>query len=91
MFEKSQRIGLMVYLYYNRDARKLAKYGDLVYHSKKMRYLVLYTDKAKSQDLKDELTKLKFVKKVKLSQLDQIDQDFVGNLHRPEKFSENGA
>lgn len=36
MFEKTERQGIIVYLYYNRDARKLAKYGDVLYHSRKM-------------------------------------------------------
>ena len=35
MFEKQERQGIIVYLYYNRDARKLNKYGDVLYHSRK--------------------------------------------------------
>ena len=42
MFEKAERSGLIVYLYYNRDAKKLQEYGDICYHSKKHRYLQLY-------------------------------------------------
>lgn len=34
MFEKQERQGIIVYLYYNRDARKLNKYGDVLYHSR---------------------------------------------------------
>ena len=48
MFEKNERVGLAVYLYYNRDARKLSKYGDIIYHSRRFRYLVLYLDKSKA-------------------------------------------
>ncbi|MFC2526471.1 MAG: DUF2129 domain-containing protein, partial [Veillonella parvula] len=29
----------LIYLYYNRDAKKLDNYGDICYHSKKHRYL----------------------------------------------------
>ena len=32
-----KRQGIIVYLYYNRDLRKIAKFGDVVYHSYKMR------------------------------------------------------
>ena len=32
MFEKESRSGLIVYLYYNRDAKKLQSYGDICYH-----------------------------------------------------------
>ncbi len=38
MFEKVNRSGLIIYLYYNRDAKKLQDYGDITYHSKKHRY-----------------------------------------------------
>ena len=34
MFEKVNRSGLIIYLYYNRDAKKLQDYGDITYHSK---------------------------------------------------------
>ncbi len=34
MFVKENRSGLIIYLYYNRDAKKLANYGDTSYHSK---------------------------------------------------------
>ena len=39
-----KRQGIIVYLYYNRDLRKIAKFGDVVYHSYKMRYVHLYVD-----------------------------------------------
>ncbi len=67
MFQKQERIGLVIYLYYNRDARKLLKFGDLYYHSKR-----------------SEISRLKFVKEVKPSAFDDIDRQFVGNLHREE-------
>ena len=35
MFTKEERIGLIIYLYYNRDVKKLEDVGDIVYHSKK--------------------------------------------------------
>ena len=42
MFKKEERTGLIVYLYYNRDVKKIETIGDIVYHSKKHRYLQLY-------------------------------------------------
>ncbi|HEO6986780.1 TPA: DUF2129 domain-containing protein, partial [Streptococcus agalactiae] len=42
---KQERLGMSVYLYYNRDARKLYKYGDVHYHSRRLRYLVIYVNK----------------------------------------------
>ena len=80
MFEKQERQGIIVYLYYNRDARKLNKYGDVLYHSRKFHYQVLYVNKEEAADIVEEISALKFVKAVSLSEIDNIDQDFVGNL-----------
>ena len=44
-----KRQGIIVYLYYNRDLRKIAKFGDVVYHSFKMRYVHLYVDETRSR------------------------------------------
>ena len=35
MFKKEERTGIIVYLYYNRDVKKIEAIGDIVYHSKK--------------------------------------------------------
>ncbi|MFC3927121.1 DUF2129 domain-containing protein [Streptococcus caprae] len=94
MFEKENRVGLFVYLYYNRDARKIAKFGDLIYQSKRMRYLLLYLPAGEVQETVAQLNKLKYVKKVRVSELDTIDQNFVGNLlqlEKSENFEENEA
>ena len=80
MFKKQERQGIIVYLYYNRDARKLNKYGDVLYHSRKLNYQVLYVNKEEEADIVEEISALKFVKAVSLSEIDNIDQDFVGNL-----------
>ncbi|MGT2933228.1 YlbG family protein [Streptococcus catagoni] len=85
MFEKQKRIGLLVYLYYNRDARKVYKYGDLYYHSKRSRYLLLYVNKEDASEKIKEISKLRFVREVKVSKFDEIDHKFVGNLQRPEE------
>lgn len=82
MFKKQERQGIIVYLYYNRDARKLNKFGDVLYHSHKMRYQVLYVNKEEAEDIAKEISELKFVKEVLLSEFDNIDENFVGNLAR---------
>lgn len=86
MLDKVERVGLAVYLYYNRDARKLAQYGDVIYQSKKLRYVLMYVNAEKVEETQKNLEGLKFVKRVSLSQLAEIDQDFVGNLQRFEKM-----
>ena len=82
MFEKKDRISLAVYLHYNRDARKLNQYGDIVYHSKRLRYVLVYMDKDKVDVAITKLKKEKFVKKLVPSYIKELDQNFVGSLWR---------
>ncbi|EPX2854419.1 YlbG family protein [Streptococcus pyogenes] len=84
MFQKQERIGLAVYLYYNRDARKLSKFGDLYYHSKRSRYFIIYINKNDLDTKLEEMRRLKCVKDIRPSAFDDIDRQFVGNLHRDE-------
>ena len=65
MFEKVNRSGLIIYLYYNRDAKKLQEYGDICYHSKKHRYLQLYVPTEELDDLVERLGKERFIKKIR--------------------------
>ncbi|EHI73318.1 hypothetical cytosolic protein [Streptococcus criceti] len=88
MFEKQERLGIIVYLYYNRDARKLNRYGDMIYHSRRFRYVHLYLDADKLEETLETLKKLKFVKRVRLSHFDEIDRNLVGSLYREENKPE---
>ena len=83
MFKKEERAGLIVYLYYNRDAKKLEHVGDIIYHSKKRRYVQLYVDKQKAEEIKAQLVKERFVKRIRLSHIQDLDTNFVGSLYRP--------
>lgn len=85
MFEKKERLALTIYLHYNRDARKLNQYGDILYHSRRMRYALLYVNQEEAEKLIDRLKKERFVKKVLPSYTKEIDQNFVGNLTRMEE------
>ncbi len=85
MFEKKERMSLAIYLHYNRDARKLSQFGDIVYHSRRLRYLILYVDGQQAADLKEKLEKEKFVKRVEPSYIKDLDQNFVGSLWREEE------
>ena len=82
MIEIGKKVSLAVYLYYNRDARKVAKLGDVIYHSKRFRYVILYVNQEDALAIQEDLSGQKFVKAVEPSAWEQIDQDFVGSLHR---------
>ena len=97
MIEREERVGLIVYLYYNRDAKKLANFGDIIYHSKKHRYLQLYVAKdqadylnlyvkqEEAQNLQENLPKERYVKQVRISHIKELDQNFVGSLYREQE------
>ncbi|HFI0039608.1 TPA: DUF2129 domain-containing protein [Streptococcus suis] len=85
MFEKQPRTCLTIYLHYNRDARKLSQYGDLIYHSKRLRYVSVYINQDQQEEITAKLKKEKFVKKVVPSYMKEIDQNFVGSLWREEE------
>ncbi|KJQ77319.1 YlbG family protein [Streptococcus oralis] len=85
MFEKVNRSGLIIYLYYNRDAKKLQEYGDICYHSKKHRYLQLYVPTEELDDLVERLGKERFIKKVRPCHIQELETPFVGNLYRNEE------
>ena len=84
MFEKQERTGLIVKLYDNRDVKKLQSVGDVLYHSKKCRYVQLYVDSDKADQVMEDLKKERYVKKVLPCHLKDLDTDFVGSLQRLE-------
>ena len=85
MFEKVNRSGLIIYLYYNRDAKKLQEYGDICYHSKKHRYLQLYVPTEELDDLVERLGKERYIKKIRRCHIRGLETPFVGNLYRNEE------
>ena len=85
MFEKVNRSGLIIYLYYNRDAKKIQEYGDICYHSKKHRYLQLYVPTEELDDLVERLGKERFIKKIRRCHIQELETPFVGNLYRSEE------
>ena len=85
MFEKTNRSGLIIYLYYNRDAKKIQEYGDICYHSKKHRYLQLYVPTKELDDLVERLGNERYIKKIRRCHIQELETPFVGNLYRTEE------
>ena len=85
MFEKTNRSGLIIYLYYNRDAKKIQEYGDICYHSKKHRYLQLYVPTEELDDLVERLGKERYIKKIRRCHIQELETPFVGNLYRTDE------
>jgi uncharacterized protein YlbG (UPF0298 family) len=74
--EIPSRTSLIVYLRnVNNDQFKLRRFGDIVYFSKKLHYLILYVNKGEAEETADKLRTFSFVKKVEFSQNDALDLD----------------
>ena len=88
-FEKVERRGLIVYLYYNRDVKKLKKYGDILYHSRKHRYVQIYVNQDQVEELEKKLKEESFVRELKRTLLQDLDQNFVGSLWREKEVEKS--
>ncbi|MFZ2332482.1 MAG: YlbG family protein [Lactobacillus delbrueckii] len=74
--EIASRTSLIVYLRnVNNDQFKLRGFGDIVYFSKKLHYLILYVNQAEAEETASKLRTFSFVKKVEFSQNDALDLD----------------
>lgn len=58
------RQGLIVYVHHLKQAKSLRKYGHVHFISRKMKYVVLYTDQETIEATKTKLEKLPYVKSV---------------------------
>jgi uncharacterized protein YlbG (UPF0298 family) len=67
-----------VYVYYSsyKHVRQLTRLGDLVYSSKKARYVLLYVDTSSLDMIISKLKALHFVKEIKVSAFDHLDLNF---------------
>ena len=84
MFEKVNRSGLIIYLYYNRDAKNCRIMEILPIIPRKHRYLQLYVPTQEVEQLVGRLSKEKFIKKVRVCHIQELETPFVGNLYREE-------
>ncbi|EST13157.1 YlbG family protein [Sporolactobacillus laevolacticus] len=67
-----KRDGLIVWLYNTKYLRVLRRYGYVHYISKRMKYAILYCDHEQTEGMISQLSKLKFVKAVDRSHLQEI-------------------
>ncbi|QCZ53049.1 hypothetical protein UCCLBBS449_1092 [Levilactobacillus brevis] len=77
-FTIQPRQSLIVYTYSLKQTRQLERYGTVMYVSKKMRYVVLYVNREDVTKLTDQLTHLRFVKRVVASSRPTINETFNG-------------
>ncbi|QNQ80585.1 DUF2129 domain-containing protein [Lactobacillus sp. PV034] len=67
------RKSIIVWLYNARDQYKLRHFGDIVYFSRKNKYVIIYLNAEQVDQTINSLKKEKFVKKVERSQQDNLN------------------
>lgn len=75
-FQEKKRQGIIIYVKNLKNIRPLRHYGQIYYVSKKMKYVVLYVDENKADEVVATLNKQNFVKKVVLSHKREVNTDY---------------
>ncbi|MDE5051380.1 YlbG family protein [Niallia taxi] len=81
-----QRQGLVIYLYSLKQAKMLRRYGNVHYISKRLKYVVLYTNLNEAEALMEKLNSFSFVKKVEPSYKPFLKMEFENS--KPDKAKE---
>lgn len=76
-FEPTSRRSLIVHLRSMRAVRSIRRYGNLIYVSRKMHYLVLYVDQDQIDDVAENVKKLRNVEKVEKSTWPDLDPELT--------------
>ncbi|MET3682025.1 uncharacterized protein YlbG (UPF0298 family) [Alkalibacillus flavidus] len=80
MFTK--RRGLIVWFKHIKQAKKLRRFGHLIYTSKRQKYAVLYVDQDDVDEVKADLESQSFVTAVDLSHKPDISTAYQGMLEK---------
>ena len=80
------RQGVIVYLHTLKQAKMLRKFGNIHYVSKKLKYVVLYTNMDEVEALVEKLRGYSFVKRVDLSHKPFLKVEYENS--KPDKAKE---
>ncbi|GGL44914.1 YlbG family protein [Sporolactobacillus putidus] len=81
-----KRDGLVVWLYNLKYLRVLRRYGYVHYVSKKMKYAILYCNGETTEFVVSQLARMKFVKSIEQSHLQEVRTTYEkGKTKREEK------
>lgn len=81
-----ERQGMIVYLHTLKQAKMLRKFGNIHYVSKKLKYVVMYTNMEDVEALSEKLKSYSFVKKVELSYKPFLKMEYENS--KPDKAKE---
>ncbi|TDM07377.1 DUF2129 domain-containing protein [Macrococcus lamae] len=76
-----ERTNLIVYLKSSKHERQIRKFGHIVYSNKKDKWLSIYIDHDKTEDILEQLIKLKYVVDVQVSPYNTLERQYE-SVHR---------
>jgi uncharacterized protein YlbG (UPF0298 family) len=80
------RQGIIVYLHTLKQAKMLRKFGNIHFVSKKLKYVVIYTNMEDVETISDKLKSYSFVKRVELSYKPYVKMEYENS--KPDKAKE---
>lgn len=81
--EQTKRKSIIVWVYSLKQVVNLKKFGTIHYQSRKMNYVVLYTDDVNIEEKMASIKRLHFVRHVEISHMDEVDMTFKEALEMP--------
>jgi len=81
-----QRQGIIVWLYSLKQAKTLRRFGNVHYVSKRLKYMVIYTNQEDVEQLMAKISAYSYVKKVELSYKPYLKMEFENS--KPDKAKE---
>jgi len=64
---RTNRQGIIVWFQQMKNIKKIKRYGNLIYVSKKFKYAVIYVNQTELEDTENQLLKYPFVSKIERS------------------------
>lgn len=64
---RTKRQGLIVWFQHMNNIKKIKRFGNLIYVSKKLKYAVIYVNQSEIEEIEEKLLKYRFVSKVERS------------------------
>ena len=81
-----QRQGIIVWLYSLKQAKTLRRFGNVHYVSKRLKYMVIYTNQEDVEQLMAKISAYSYVKKVERSYKPYLKMEFENS--KPDKAKE---
>lgn len=76
----NDRAGLIIWVSDLKNVKHFERYGNIHYVSKKMFYVVLYTDASQAEQTMKQLQKMPYVKKIEKSHRHEIRTEYSTNI-----------